>query len=217
MHGWFDDPIGSFKQQYNDAVAKWQDALAALDAAYAEFQANHDYAQDDPDLSARYDDLSSKVDALRTTMTTVQGAIGDARGFIAAIGSAVTGGEMADEASTNVDPMGNVINGYRGLAGLGVLPAIPWAVVALVTASVAGVWVVINQVRGFNLDVANKKIAAQNILNAQEGKPLIPLLSTDGGAAGGFWSGMPETARWAAIGLGIYMLFTYLDKHHGHH
>jgi hypothetical protein len=190
MDGWFDSPVESFKASWNDAIGQWQAALAALDAAYSEFLANQEFASEDTDLSPRWLDLADKVAMLQATVDGVGGAIASARNFFTGIGNAVG------------------LSGKR--SGLGLLPVIPWALVGLVSAAVAGVYVVVNSLRQFNIDVTNKKIAEQNILNSQQGKPLIPLISVSD-SSGGVFSGVSDTAKWITYGVIGYMLLKFLE------
>jgi hypothetical protein len=192
MNGWLDSPIESFKAAYASAVAKWNAALSDLDAAYTEFLTHEAEVQDDPEMSARYDDLSGKVNLLQSTIQNVSGAITSVQDFFKSIGSAV---------------------GMSGAPGLGLIPAIPWALVGLVTAGIAGVYVVVNALRGFNLDATNKGIAKTNLQLASEGKPMIPYVT---GSGSGLFDGLSETAKYVAYGLAAWIAYQLIkDSNRG--
>ncbi|HJW55868.1 MAG TPA: hypothetical protein VJ577_11390 [Burkholderiaceae bacterium] len=197
LQGWFDSPIESFRNAYNEAADNWRNAMAMLDAAYNEFQANREYALSDDELAGQYGDLDSRVSLLQSTIQGVESAISTITNFFSSVGQAIG------------------LSGSQTIQGLGVLPAIPWALVTLITAGIAGVWAVINSLREFNTTVANKKIAEQNIINSQNGAPLIPYLDLGppGGPGGGLLSGVSGTVKWAAIGLlGFMLLSMYKER-----
>jgi hypothetical protein len=193
MDGWFDSPIESFKAAYNDGVTKWREALAAFDIAYAEFMDNQAYAQTDDALSGKWGDLSGKVSLLQSTIEGVESAIASIVNFFGGIGQT----------------MG--LSGRQTMQGLGVLPAIPWALVALVTAGIAGVWALTNEMRGFNIDVANSKIAEENIRRSQNNEPPLPFIDL-GGPSGGLFAGVSSTAKWVAIGVLGYLALNMVEK-----
>lgn len=188
MNGWFDSPIESFKQMYQDAVDNWTAALQALDAAHTEFVANYDYAQGDPDLFGQWSSIDNKVGILQGTIDTVKSAMTSVGNFFGGVGSAVG---LTPQAAMN---------------GLGFLPAVPWALVGVIAASSAGVWVIVNEMRGFNVDVTNKRIAEQNILRAQQGLELLPYVPSGGGGLfAGAFDGLSSTAKWIALGIAGYV------------
>lgn len=197
MKGWLDSPIDTFRQRYEEGVANWQAALAQLDAAYAEFTANQAFAAQDPQLAARWADLDGKVSFLQGTIETVAGAMQSVQDFFAGIG----------------DTLG-FSNGST-MQGLGfVFPAVPWALVGLVATGAAAVWGVVNQLRGFNVDIANRQIAQQNIANAQNGQPPIPYidLGPPGGGAGGVLSDIGGLVKWGIGGAVILMLIRQFEN-----
>lgn len=197
MKGWLDSPIDTFRQRYEEGVANWQAALAQLDAAYAEFTANQAFAAQDPQLAARWADLDGKVSFLQGTIETVAGAMQSVQDFFGGV----------------ADTLG--FSSGSTMQGMGfVLPAVPWALVGLVTAGAAAVWGVVNQLRGFNVDIANRQIAQQNILNAQNGQPPIPYidLGPPGGGAGGVLSDIGSLVKWGIGGAIALMLIRQFEN-----
>lgn len=194
MKGWLDSPIESFKETYRQLIDKWQAAMDALDAAYGEFRGNYDYAQQDAELASKWAELDGKVSLLETTVQGASDAIDGMKNFFSSVGSSIglSGREMT-------------------MKGMGILPAVPWALVGIVTAGIAGIWLVINALRAFNIDVTNRKIAEQNIINSQEGKPSIPYLDLSDSSVGGVFSALPDTAKWAAIGVIGFLLIRAFD------
>lgn len=197
MKGWLDSPIDTFRQRYEEGVANWQAALAQLDAAYVEFNANQAFAAQDPQLAARWADLDGKVSFLQGTIETVAGAMQSVQDFFSGV----------------ADTLG--FSSGSTMQGMGfVIPAVPWALVGLVTAGATAVWAVVNQLRGFNVDIANRQIAQQNIVNAQNGQPPIPYidLGPPGGGAGGVLSDIGSLVKWGIGGAVILMLIRQFEN-----
>lgn len=191
MAGWFDSPIESFKAAVNDALAQWSGALADLDTAYAEFNVNRDFAHEDADLSPRWNDLDGKVAVVEGTIQSVGNAITSIQDFFKSIGSAV----------------GSAV----GLSGMGLLPVVPWALVGLVTAGVAAIYVLVNALRQFNVDVTNKRIAEKNIELVSQGLDPLPYMgAAEAGTGGGLFAGLPETAKWIAYAAIAYFAYELL-------
>lgn len=196
MNGWFDSPIESFKQMYQDAVDKWNAALEALDAAHTEFVANYEYASGDPDLFGQWSSIDNKVGILQGTIDTVKSAMSSVGSFFSSVGSAVG---LTPQATMN---------------GLGFLPAVPWALVGVIAASSAGVWAIVNEIRGFNVDVTNKRIAEQNLLRAEQGLEPLPYVTSagSGGLFAGAFDGLSSTAKWIALGIGAYVVLQMVQS-----
>ena len=194
MKGWFDSPIESLKAAYNEAVQKWQAALQSLDFEYEQFMQHRDYALSDDELAPRWNDLNGKIDLLQTTIQGVKDAIDTIADFFAGIGEAVG------------------LSGGRTMQGLGALPALPWAWVAVITAGTATVWALVNSVHTFNVDAINRQISEQNVIRAQRGEAPLPFVDLDP-PGGGFMAGLSSTAKWAVIGLlGIMAFKAYSDN-----
>lgn len=208
--GWLDSPIESFKAAYNGAIAKWQDALASLDSAYAEFQANRDYALSDDELGPRWSELDGKISFLQSTIQGVSNAKDAIVNFISSFGEPGVDNTILDSRDYLAQ---SGLSGRKNMGGMGFLPAIPWSFVALITAGVAAVWTIVNQLRSFNVDVLNRKIAEQNILNSQTGKPLIPFIDLGPPEGGGVLSGLSDTTKWAVIGLLGMLAFKAFNEH----
>lgn len=197
LKGWFDSPIDTFRQRYEEGVANWQAALAELDVAYAAFVANQAYAAQDPQLAARWNELDGKVSFLQGTIETVAGAMQSVQDFFAGVANTIG------------------FSSGSTMQGLGfVWPAVPWALVGLVATGAAAVWAVVNQLRGFNVDIANRQIADQNILNAQNGQPPIPYidLGPPGGGAGGVFSDISSLVKWGIGGAVVLMLMRQFEN-----
>ncbi len=197
MNGWLDSPIESFKAAYNEAIEKWTDALSAFDAAYSEFVENEQYVHtsDDTRLVSQYDDAAGRVGLIQSTIQGVRDAMSSIGSFIGGVGSAIG------------------LSGVQTARGMGfILPAIPWALVATITAGVAALYTVTNYMLSSNTAVANAKIAEQNILNSQQGLPLIPFIELQTAQSGGIFSGLSDTAKWLTYGILGYFALKLLEK-----
>lgn len=204
MRGWFDSPIESAKQLYRDAVAKWQDMLSQLDSVVQDFLSVEADAMSDPELSEQWATANGHLSLFQDTLNGARNALTTIEGWFSSAASAVG---MA---------------GMAGVSGMGViqLPVIGW--IAIVTGATAAGWALIRELRQVYVAVVNKRIAEQNIINSQNGQPLVPYVdpATSGGGIGDF-IGLPElssTAKWAVIGLiGWWLYSTAKDHRHGAH
>ncbi len=217
------DSVDAAKAAYNDALAKWQDVMSNLDMAVSNFNSVQADAQSDPVLADKWNTANGHLQALQGTLSTVQGTIGTIEDWFsssaqAASDAATTAGNWLSTAASAVNPINNdnifnqaatsvydtvsgALNGVRR-QGMGALPVVAW--IAIITAAVGAVWGVIYELRSVYIAVENKKIADQNILNAQQGKPLVPYISDTGG---GLLSGLSDTAKWGAIGFIAWMIY----------
>lgn len=191
LAGWFDSPIETFKAKYNEVIAKWNDALAALDAERTDFYANQDFAQSDPDLGPQWSALDGKLSMLQSTIDNVSGAATSIVNFLRSV----------------TDGLGIT---SAGVSGLGILPAIPWALVGLVAAGSAAVWALAHEVRLFNLDATNKRLAIENIARSQQGLPPLDLVA-DSSSSGGIFAGLSDVAKWATYAAIAFALLKLLE------
>lgn len=195
MDGWFDSPIESAKQAYNDAVGKWQSMLADLDAAVANFNSVQDLVADDPVLQDRWNTANGHLQLFQDTINSVKSAITTIVGWFNSAGQAVSSAV--------------------GLSGMGALPVIAW--IGIVTAGVAAGTALIYELRGVYTDTINAQIAQQNIVNSQQNKPLIPFLDMGSPGGGGLLSGVSDTAKWITIGVLGYLAYeAFKETRKGH-
>lgn len=193
LSGWFDSPIEEFKLRYSDVQQRWNSALVALDQERVTFYANENFARSDPELMPAFETLEGKLNFMQSTISGVQSAFSSVVDFFSGIG--------------NVLGIGN-----NSLSGLGVIPAIPWATVALITTGIAGVWALARELRSFNVDVTNKQIALANIARAEQGLDPLPYVN-EISSGGGFFEGVNETAKYLVIGaLIVFVLPKLLDN-----
>lgn len=190
MDGWFDSPIESAKQAYSDAVGQWQSMLTALDAAVADFNSITDVAAADPTLSEQWATANNHLTLFQDTINGVKSAIDTIVGWFGSFTDAVG------------------LSGY-GPQRMGALPVLAW--IAIITAGVAAGYALIDELRQVYIAATNAKIAQQNIVNAQQGKPPIPYI-TLGASSSGLFSGLSDTAKWVSLGVLGFLVLQFMEK-----
>src|SRR5574340_744724 len=182
--------IASFQQKFQDAVnaldakvTELNDTEAALFAV--QLQASLD-SSDQAEWQAQY----NKVIAAQPTVQAAQNAVNEVSNWWNGIKSYFTG--------------------LAGMAGLGLLPAIPWGTIALITAGTAAIAAVIASANSF-IDRMNRKAwNAENIRRSQEG--LEPLPSPEPRATSSIFADVSQLGKVAIVGFIVFFLVPPLLK-----
>lgn len=142
--------FANFKQKFSDAVAQLDNASAALDQAENNLYAVQYQASLDPNDYAEWQDNFAKVNAAISTRDAARGAVATASGWI-----------------------GNIKSAF-GLSGLGLLPEIPYATVAIITGGAAAIWAVVQAANAFVDKMNLKAWNDENIRRSQNGQIPLP-------------------------------------------
>lgn len=128
MRGYIDDAVTGFRDRFNAAVAQFDERVAALDQTESDLWATQDvvYASGDAQLQADFQAAADKISAMQASVASVRSTIQTVVGWWSSVKSSL--GIAGESGGT--------------LAGLALLPAIPWGAMALIvggTAAIAGV------------------------------------------------------------------------------
>ena len=126
--GWFDDPAVNFRDQFNAQVSAFDSRVAALAQAETELWDVQDaiWASNDQAALMEWDNAMQRVIAMSATVESVRAQIQSVSAWWASV----------------KDSLGITGESGGALSGLGLIPAVPWSVIALIvggTAAIGGV------------------------------------------------------------------------------
>lgn len=182
------DALTSFRDTVNNAIAQFDARVAALDATETELYNVQPYISDNPDLMAEWTTSISRVNAVKATVESVRGQIASVvswwQGVRDSLGIGAGSGALG-----------------RPLAAMGILPAIPWSIVALVTGGIATIGGVIYAASLVIEKSRRWQLQKENIAREQAGQPPLedPYLGQD--SAPGLFDGLGETVKWVVGGM----------------
>lgn len=182
--------VMSLSDQLAAAVAKLDAASAALDAAESNLLAIQAevFASGTASDQAAWTTNYNKIIAAQSTRD-------------AALDTVHTVGGWVDNVKSSL--------GLNGLGGMGVLPAIPWSLVAGIVASAAAIYAIANAANIFFNQWQINKWNAENIRRQNANEPLLtgnPALADTGGGIGGIFGDTATIAKYAMWGLLAFFL-----------
>ena len=188
------------KQKFNDAVAQLDDASIQLDNA----EANLASIQDDLFTNGNLNDhiywtkINNQIIAAQATRNAARDTVNQVASWIQNIKTSL------------------------GLSNLGILPAIPWALIAGIVAAAAALYAIANLANTLFNDWQIAQWNAANIAAQQAGEPALigspQLARTDMGITTGvsnIFSNAGDLVKWIAIALAIWLVVPMLGKKHG--
>lgn len=177
--------LNSLGERYNAALAQLDDASTRLDAAESNLLAIQSEvfttgnAQQQAEWTAKY----NNVIAAQTTRDTALSAVSTVGGWISSARQAI---------------------GLGRVGGMGLLPAVPWSLVAGIAAAAAAIYAIANAANAFFNQWEVAKWNAENIRRQQAGEPPLeggPALTDTGGGISGIFGDTATIVKYAAIGL----------------
>lgn len=181
--------LDGFRDSFNSAVARFDTQVAALTQAEADLWEVHPGISDNAELMRQWQTEMNKVIAMQETVRAVRDTVSTVSGWW----------------TTAKDALGITTTQSGGVLGaIGLMPAIPWASVALVvggaTAIAAVVYSVSQVVRQSRIWILQK----ENIDRANQGLP--PIQDVAPGDQGGLFDGLGDSLKWIIGGAVVLML-----------
>lgn len=201
MEGFFEDTATNFADRFNAAVANLDAQVSQMNARESELWEVQPavWASGDERLQSDWDNAMQRIIAMSASVDSMRGQIATVAGWWSGVKSS-----FGVTASTP-----GVLNGVRNL---GLLPAVPWSVIALIvggTAAIASVIyaasAVINRARQYQYNQAVIEATAAGLP-----VPPNPFEGADN-ATGGLFEGLGDVAMWATLGA-LVLLFTRGSK-----
>lgn len=187
LNGYLEDTATSFRDRFNAAVADFDARVAALNQTETELWEVHPDVQASGDewLQGDWQDAMDRVIAMNSSIDSVRAQVQSIASWWSGVRSSL-----------------GIAPGEGGaLAGLALIPAIPWSAIALIvggTTAIAGVIYAASQV----INRARQYRFSQASIEQQQagGPPLVnPYAEQDAG--GGLFDGLPDAAMWLVGGL----------------
>lgn len=177
--------IQRFKNEFADAVQKLDNAVFAIGPREAQLMQYQTIAAQNPDDYAAWQSEMNKVQTANGVITTAQTAVQQVSSWWASIKDTF---------------------GLSGLRAVGVLPllAVPWGLIATITAATAAVVAIVYSSGALVDSLALKAWNAENISRSQQGLPPLPKPELVG--TGGFFSGLGDLAKFAVVGMIVYFV-----------
>jgi len=185
--GWADDIADDIATQFNEKLAAWQEGLFALDAESARLAAVAPFAALNSADAAEWQTQRDRIDFFSSTINAVSGAIQSIRGYVSDIGSSAR---------------------LAGLSGLGFLPAIPAAALAIITGGVVALGALIFSVKSFNDRMTAQHVTEINAGLIREGKPPLAYPPQDAD----LFSNIGTVVQWGVIGAIALLVVGQLGK-----
>lgn len=172
--GWADDIAADIADQFNAKLAAWQEGLYTLDAESARLTEIAPFAALNSADAAEWQTQRDRIDFFSSTINAVGGAIQSIRGYVSDIGSSAR---------------------LAGLSGLGILPAIPAAALAIITGGVVALGALIFSVKSFNDRITSQHFTEINAGLVREGKPQLTYPQQSD-----LFSNIGTVVQWGVIG-----------------
>lgn len=201
MNGLFEDTIAGFRDRFNSAIADFDAQVANLAQTESDLWTVQPdvQASGDTALQAQWQDAMNRVIAMNSTIDSVRSQV-----------------QSVSDWWTGVKASFGIPAGTPGtLSGaMGLLPVIPWSVIALVvggTTAIAGVIyaasLVINRARQYALQQANIQAAQTG------GQQVTDVVAADASTGGGFFDSLGNLANavpWLVGGAVVLLVLPHL-------
>lgn len=178
--------IAGFRQRFQDAVNALDAKVTELNDVEARLFNVRMQADLDEADAAEWQTQYNKVLAAQSTVQAAQNAVNE------------------------VSNWWNGIKSYFGMSGLGLLPAIPWGTIALITAGTAAIAAVIYSANQFIDRMNIKAWNDENIRRSQEGLDPLPKPETSSGPS--LFADISDLGKVAIVGFAVFFLLPPLLK-----
>lgn len=191
MNGWLDDSIQGFADRFNTAVANLDAQVTQMAATEAQLWDVQPYVQSSGDaaLQRDWDAAMQRIIATGTTVESVRAQVQTVAGWWQGVRSSFSGVQVS-------------VPGV--LSGMGLLPAIPWSVVAALVGGAAAVAGAIYAASKVIDSVRRRELQAENVDRTNRGEP--PLADVAPPDTGGMFAGLSDAVMWAVGGAVLLML-----------
>lgn len=187
--------IAGFRQRFQDAVNALDAKVTELNDVEARLFNIRMQADLDEVDAAEWQTQYNKVLAAQSTVQAAQNAVNEVSNWWNGIKSYFTG-----------------LAGIKmnGMSGLGLLPAIPWGTIALITAGTAAIAAVIYSANQFIDRMNIKAWNDENIRRSQEGLEPLPKPETSSGPS--LFADISDLGKVAIVGFAVFFLLPPLLK-----